>query len=351
MTQINASKAYKRTVNRLGLCLLVMLGLMSTVGFIPMLLESILAEWLGSNAVLVIGGVAETVCYMSYFIVPAILFYTLMGKYPTQPIRFKVKMPWTTPLMIISGMAIILFFAQINAWVLDLIGYESSLVGGFGEQIDSPAAIVMYMTISFAPAIAEEILFRGVVFGNLRPYGRGVAIMGSAVLFGLMHQTPEQIIYTIAAGIVLALVYEFTGSIWCCTFLHLFNNLYSVIQSVLFGLKDQLLAQNILLMMDIIIYVIGAVSLTILFAVAWHRSTVSTETAEKADKKEGRSPQGSWFGAYPSHTDENDVVVTTHSSQAVIRPFVTTPGMLIYIILTILTILLTLAEGFIGGIL
>ena len=342
MTQLNANKAYRRTVNRLGHCLLIMLGLMSTISFIPAVLETIGTHIWGEGISLAISGVAETVCYMSYFIVPAGLFYVFMRKYPTRPIRFQMKMPWTTPLMIISGMAIILFFAQINAWTLEWIGYTSALGEWTTTRIDSPTAVVMYMTISFAPAIAEEFLFRGVVFGNLRPYGRGVAVIGSALLFALMHQTPDQIIYTFAAGIVLALIYDATGSIWCCTFLHLFNNLYSVLQTILLNLADQMLVGNIIFIADISIYVLGAVSLVILFAVAWYRHDRS---AENAATQEGSSHTPSWFGTFPTRDDEY-----THSVKAVIRPFVSTPGMLIYIILTTASVLLMLLTGLTGGV-
>jgi membrane protease YdiL (CAAX protease family) len=347
MIQEKANKAYRRTVNRIGLCLLVMLGLMSTVSLLSVSVESILSEFFGENIAHVVGGVVETICYMSYFVVPAILFYTMMGKHPTQPIRFRLKMPWTTPLLILSGIAVVLVFAQLNAWLLEWIGYESALGGWFDTRIDSPAAIVMYMTISFAPAIAEEFLFRGVIYGNLRPYGRGVAVIGSALLFALMHQTPDQIIYTFVAGIVLAWVYEVTGSIWGCTFLHLFNNLHSVIQTILLDLEDYWLAENIILFMDIAIYVLGAVSLVILFAVAWCHRDGSVETT---NLQEGSSYRKSWFGAFPSDIDEDGAMLTTRNVHAVIRPFVSTPGMLIYIVLTAATILLMLISGLTGGI-
>lgn len=36
-------------------------------------------------------------------------------------------------------------------------------------------------------AVAEEALFRRVAYARLRPYGVGVAVIGSALLFGLLH--------------------------------------------------------------------------------------------------------------------------------------------------------------------
>ena len=47
-----------------------------------------------------------------------------------------------------------------------------------------------------------------------------------------MHQNAEQILYAFAAGILLGLIYERTGSIWNCTFLHLVNNFLSFAMSL-----------------------------------------------------------------------------------------------------------------------
>jgi membrane protease YdiL (CAAX protease family) len=52
---------------------------------------------------------------------------------------------------------------------------------------DAFDAVLSVCAIAVAPAVCEELLFRGVVLGSLRRLGPAVAVLGSAVLFGLIH--------------------------------------------------------------------------------------------------------------------------------------------------------------------
>ena len=90
------------------------------------------------------------------------------------------------------------------------------------------------MTSVLIPAFCEELLFRGVVLSVLRPYGRTVAILGSAVLFALMHQSADQLLYTAVAGAVLAYITLESRSVWGAMLLHLLNNALAALQVVLY---------------------------------------------------------------------------------------------------------------------
>ena len=130
----------------------------------------------------------------------------------------------------------------------------------------APYEIVLnFIVISIVPGFCEEFLFRGAILSNLRPFGRSNAVIISAVLFALMHQNAGQLLYTFAAGIVLGLVYEYTGSIWNCTILHLLNNFVSVVQTVIhvkYG--DTAYAATLLTIIEVGIYLVGAISIAIL---------------------------------------------------------------------------------------
>ena len=98
--------------------------------------------------------------------------------------------------------------------------------------------ILMFISTAIVPAFVEELLFRGMILSNLRPYSESGAILISALLFGLMHQTPFQIFYTTAVGVVFGIVYVKTGTIWSGVLLHFFNNFFSVIQTYLLEIYD-----------------------------------------------------------------------------------------------------------------
>lgn len=87
--------------------------------------------------------------------------------------------------------------------------------------------------IGFGAALAEELLFRGVILTGLRPLGRGGALVTSALLFTVMHGLllPNYFV----AGLVLGLAAMATRSILVPISIHLFHN---VVALLLFNLTD-----------------------------------------------------------------------------------------------------------------
>lgn len=81
-----------------------------------------------------------------------------------------------------------------------------------------------------APLI-EEIVFRGLVFRALRHiFPAWVSILLSAVLFGLYHINPVQIVYATVMGIVAGIIYEKSNHLGFPILLHIANNLVAAIQ-------------------------------------------------------------------------------------------------------------------------
>ena len=86
---------------------------------------------------------------------------------------------------------------------------------------------IQILLIAIAAPIAEEICFRGMLFGGLRErFPRWAAALISAAIFGALHVTTGISVVPplIAFGFVLALLYEKTGSIVPCILLHMLNN-------------------------------------------------------------------------------------------------------------------------------
>lgn len=87
--------------------------------------------------------------------------------------------------------------------------------------------------IGFGAAVAEELLFRGVILSGLRPLGRGGALVVSALLFTVMHGLllPNYFV----AGVVLGLAAMATRSILIPISIHLVHNVAALL---LFNLTD-----------------------------------------------------------------------------------------------------------------
>lgn len=128
-------------------------------------------------------------------------------------------------LALIGTMVTVFFGGQAVAAVV----YETVGSSGFDSTVDtrSAAPVILVLAVSFflAPA-GEEMLFRGLLYPLLR---RRASIITSALLsalaFALIHGNLVQAIAVVPVGIVLALVYERTQSLWACIGLHMAYNI------------------------------------------------------------------------------------------------------------------------------
>ena len=98
--------------------------------------------------------------------------------------------------------------------------------------ISSPIISLIDFCI-FAP-ILEEFLMRGFILNGLSVnYGIIVALLISSILFALLHFNIAQIIPSFICGIILGLIYLYTGSILSCIFAHMGYNLISYTMIIL----------------------------------------------------------------------------------------------------------------------
>lgn len=194
--------------------------------------------------------------YLASFMIPAFIFMFLSRKEGYEPMRLGVRMTPDAPLLIIGAIGIVLTSAYLNSIMVSFIDFNAVFES---EPLDTPVKVmVSFIAIAVVPAVCEEFLFRGCVLSNLLPYGKTTALIGSALLFALMHGNFAQLFYTFVAGLVLGAVYIETGSIWTSTFIHLFNNFYSLIQQVVYERGGESEEINIILfLLDVMIPIAG----------------------------------------------------------------------------------------------
>lgn len=105
-------------------------------------------------------------------------------------------------------------------------------------QIHDAPRVTLLIVIFLAPFV-EEVLFRGLVFGNLKHKSRAVAYAVSCLLFALLHVWQfaverQDITYFLlmvqylVPGLVLAWAYDHTGTLWSSVLLHAAANALSV---------------------------------------------------------------------------------------------------------------------------
>lgn len=89
------------------------------------------------------------------------------------------------------------------------------------------------LAVIVAP-ITEEILFRGILYPVLREaIGMKGAIAISAILFGMAHLHFPMVLPLAFLGVVLALAYEYSGSLFLSIGIHACFNLFTVLNLLL----------------------------------------------------------------------------------------------------------------------
>ncbi len=106
---------------------------------------------------------------------------------------------------------------------------------------DGKSVLICLFWMGIVCPIAEEMIFRWLIFLRLRDYFRfPVACVISGVLFGVYHGDLLQGVYATVLGMVFAWLMEITGSLLSCVLLHIGANVWSVLFSTygLFWLEN-----------------------------------------------------------------------------------------------------------------
>ncbi len=194
------------------------------------------------------------------FTIIAMLIYSFVRSYKREPFVMTEKpnaiMVFSTIVIgfgllglvsvyLIAADYIALLFTPLQE---DIAQYEQN-VDRFGHV---EAAVVPYwdtiLTIisSFMLVpLAEELTFRAGIFGDLKDQMKpAIAALISAIIFGIFHGVSVHIGYAIICGMVMAMVYYYTRSIWMSYLIHAVFNfagsaIFTLMDSGMFGdLKD-----------------------------------------------------------------------------------------------------------------
>lgn len=187
-------------------CLLLLASLVLCFlmyGFHQMLVEQTAAVWLRC-LVTTASSVAMLVLYA--------LFVRWFERHPAQDLPFP-KLAADTGKGFLIG---ILYFVVV-AGVMWLCGIYK--VTGTGT--DQPELVISAFFLFFGVGVAEEIMFRGVLFRWIdEKWGFPIALAVSALLFGIMHLGQPNATWwssaaiAIEAGLLLGAAYKWSGTLW-----------------------------------------------------------------------------------------------------------------------------------------
>ncbi len=282
----------------------------------------------------VVGEIASILAYLFGFLLPAFLLRSMLKKSKDyRPMGVSWHLPRITPLLIVGAIALNFAAAYFNSILVSLLLPEQlpDLLIFAGETDELYEILLLFISTAIVPAIVEEILFRGVILNALLPFGGTVAVFGSAFLFALMHGNVLQFFYTALMGIILGYVYVRTRSIWCGVLIHFFNNALSVVQEILINLPDADTALRWNAVIEIILFLVGGFSVFTLLMLHHKRPRIEDT--------------GSFGVIFEPSVDYQRYPTT--KGQTVKNFF--SPAMVVFVILSSLSMLIAIFGMMIGG--
>ncbi len=108
---------------------------------------------------------------------------------------------------------------------LALAGYDPFAMIGIRLPSGIRQIVVFVLVAAFIGPFAEELFFRGVLYGFLRRFGVVAAIIGSSALFVAAHLSGGIALTHALGALVFAAAYEYEKNIWVPVVIHVLGNL------------------------------------------------------------------------------------------------------------------------------
>jgi membrane protease YdiL (CAAX protease family) len=208
------------------------------IGFLDVVIAFVLylvLQILGVILVLVLGNVEPSSVEETLLIVAVVALSTLLSVGLTVAFRWRLSfssiglrsVSWRW-LLAGTGIGLLGWAANVGisfayVWLTgDASNPQEPLVNAAQES--TIQFTLMLMLGALAVPLAEELLFRGILYTWLRRWGVAVAVGVSAIVFGLFHGVSIVLPAAMLLGVVTALIYEKSGSIWPAVMVHVVNN-------------------------------------------------------------------------------------------------------------------------------
>lgn len=165
------------------------------------------------------------IAFVPMYCIALPICYTMMKKIPrtdlveTKSLKFS---GWLKFLMIS-------FFVMIVGNIIGLcVGGLFSLIGVNTAQtietLTSDSSLLGSVVLALLAPAVEELIFRKWLIDRMHVYGGKVAIVTSALMFGLFHGNFTQFFYAFFLGLVWGYVYYKTGKVIYSMFMHMTIN-------------------------------------------------------------------------------------------------------------------------------
>lgn len=154
----------------------------------------------------------------------------LLKKTTSREVLGLTKLPTWTDLMLAPAGFVVYFIGSalllyLVAWLLPSVDLNQVQDTGFNNISFQYEYVLAFVTLVIIAPIAEELLFRGYLYGQLkRVVPMWAAVVITSGLFGAIHGSWNVALDTFALGVVLCVLREISGTIYPAIFLHMLKN-------------------------------------------------------------------------------------------------------------------------------
>jgi len=180
------------------------------------------------------------------FLLPSIITAAILNRKPYQLLGYTRRITGWQIVLVIFIMLTGLYASGAFGYLNQMIPIPSSWKTVFQKMEDDynkqVTAIMQLRTagdyllglliMAFLPALCEETLFRGGLQNFLTRSTKNpwFSILVVSILFSAVHFSFYGFLPRLVLGVVLGLIYHYTGSLWLCILAHFSNNAMAVTQ-------------------------------------------------------------------------------------------------------------------------
>jgi uncharacterized protein len=180
------------------------------------------------------------------FFIPAMVTAMIMSRKPFRFLGFNLyfsqKQAGITILIMLCSLPLVGALSEINKLIPIPHNWEvvfKKMEDSYAQQVKVLAEIrgwgeyfIALIIMGLAPAIFEETLFRGAMQNILQKLTNNpwISIGVTSIIFSAIHFSYYGFIPRVALGVVLGLIFYYSGSIWLSILAHFFNNALVVSQ-------------------------------------------------------------------------------------------------------------------------
>ncbi|HEU5121851.1 MAG TPA: CPBP family intramembrane glutamic endopeptidase [Candidatus Saccharimonadales bacterium] len=172
---------------------------------------------------------AASVYVLTLVLVLGVPFWTQKRRTSKDDLGIARSLSWTDIGLAPAGFIVYFIVSAILVYVVTLIipGFDVGQVQdvGFENLSQQYEVLLAFVTLVIVAPLAEELLFRGYLYGKLRKsVPIGVAMIITSIIFGLVHGQWNVAVDVFALSMVMCTLREITGSIWAGVLLHSIKN-------------------------------------------------------------------------------------------------------------------------------